>query len=153
VELADGTPLPAEQGQFDLFHCLQSTDQECQLSDKASLAVRAGQPANPIALSANGAPVLGTSLELSIDHATFAPAATLDLFAFGHQKLNVPVPSFGTLLVSPFTVLSGAPGQTLAVAIPLQTSLIGFELTVQGASQSLAGFQLTNALDTEIGTH
>ncbi len=154
VEQADGSPLAAEREIFDLFHCLQSTDEPCDPADQSSLTVRAGVPPNPLALTVGGEPVLGTALEVGIDHATFVPGALVDLVAVGHVPLNAPIPGIGTLLVSPFAVLGGPAGGTVELPIPLQAALVGFAITVQGAAQDTAGvFHLTNAVDGVIGTH
>jgi hypothetical protein len=151
VQHEDGSPLAAEQATVDLFHCLQITDAPCQSSQSASLTVRAGTPANPIALSASE-PILGTTWTLSIDHASFAPAATLDLLLVGTTPANLKAGLAGTLLVSPFTTFAGAPGAAFELGLPLSTSLIGFDVTAQGASK-VGGFKLTNAVDAELGTH
>jgi hypothetical protein len=150
----DGTPLAAEKEIADLFHCLQSTDQPCDAADAASVAARAGMPANPVALSSNGAPILGTTWSLSIDHAAFVPASTLDVLLLGATQVNLKAGLAGTLLVSPFVALTGTPGQAFDLGIPLDTALVGLDVTAQGASKAPgAGFHLTNALDAQVGTH
>lgn len=155
VEQADGSPLLAEQEIVDLFHCLQSTDEPCDPSDKAQLALRAGQPANPLALSAVGGPILGDTWTLQVSHATFMPAATQDLLLIGSHAVNAPAGNTGTLLVSPIPLLLVRPaGQAFALPIPLSTSLIGFGFTAQGAAlQPGNGLLLANAVDVEIGTY
>jgi hypothetical protein len=151
---ADGSHLAGEQAQYDLFHCLQSTDQPCQLSQKSSLAVRAGQPANPLALVSSGAPVLGTTWTLHVDHSTFVTDATADLLLLGATQVNLVTGASGTLLVLPFAPLTGAAGQNFPLILPVATSLIGVHVTTQGASAKAGGgFALTNAFDAEIGTH
>ena len=154
VEDPDGSPLDAQQHIVDLFHCLQTTDEECESGEQAQIAVRAGEPANPIVLSANEAPILGTTWELQIDHSTFVPTATLDLLLLGTTQVNIPAGAKGTLLVSPFALLPGAVGQVFALPIPIDTGLLGIDVTAQGASlKAGGGFALTNALDATLGTH
>jgi len=154
ISLPDGSPLPAEKAQYDLFHCLQSTDESCDAADASSLAVRAGQPANPLALLSAGAPVLGTTWTVHVDHAAFVPGATVDALLLGSTPVNVATAGKGTLLVSPFLFFPGAAGQAFALPIPLATSLIGVHVTTQVVSLKPAGgLSLTNALDAVLGTH
>lgn len=154
VTTASGAPLPASQPFLDAFHCLQSTGDFCDPAQKATSAVRLGQPANPAALAAPAAPILGTTWQPHVAHATFVPSAAADLLLISAAKQNVALGAPGTLLVSPSLVLTAAPGASFPLPIPLATGLIGFAFSAQGASAIANGtVKLTNALDVKVGTY
>jgi hypothetical protein len=119
--------------------------------------VRLGIPPNPAALlpGATGGPALGTTWEPSVDHAAFAPAATLDVLAIASVPLDVPTP-LGTLLCDPATIVAlvpAPPGAGFGVPIPSDGDLVGLALTAQAASIDGGGTALlTNALDVVVGT-
>lgn len=123
----------------------------------ASEIVRAGSPANPVALAPgqSSSARIGAVWDPRIEHATFVPDAILDLLVVTAGTLEVPT-EFGTLLcdVAGGPVWFGAaPGQTFAVEIPGKCSLAGAQLCAQGASVSAGGsVALTNALDVTIGS-
>ena len=124
----------------------------------ATETVRLGSPPNPAALlkGVTGKPVTGDVWDPVISHATFMPAATVDLLGITPNPLNFSLPPWGTLLCDPTlvlaTVLSPA-GVPFAVPVPTDCGLAGLTLCTQGASIDPQGkILLTNALDIKIGT-
>ena len=103
-----------------------------------------------------GKPVAGHVWDPVISHATFMPAATVDLLGITASPLNFFLPPWGTLLCDPTlvlaTVLSPA-GVPFAVPVPGDCGVAGLTLCTQGASIDPQGkVLLTNALDIKIGT-
>lgn len=111
-----------------------------------------GVPANPWVLEPSSTgPVLGALYDPSIDHGDFAPAATLDVFILGFFPINV-VAGPGTLLVDPGVafLLFVAPGTPLNLPLPMDTSLVGLPLLLQGASIEPGKKSFTNALEITV---
>ncbi|MEM7308086.1 MAG: hypothetical protein AAF682_15515 [Planctomycetota bacterium] len=118
--------------------------------------IRAGNPPNPIALlpGATSGPVLGATWDPRIDHATFLPAAVLDLLGVAVGSANVPLGPLGTLLcdvTQPPLLFTAGPGAPFSVPIPPDCNLLGAGLCAQGASSDGAVVRLTNALDIVLG--
>ena len=130
-----------------------------------SQAVRAGQPANPIALGfgAPDGPMMGKVYAPAIDHAQFLPGAQMDWLFLSLVQSNLPLSPFGTALggLSPIAQMEGPAGSPFPVQIPIAPSLLGSPLTLQGLSVDVAkplpeggttvAIELTNAIDTVIG--
>ena len=124
----------------------------------SSEVVRLGSPANPDAFrpGTTSGPVIGSTWDPTIDHSTFASAATLDVLVVDlGAPLNIPTPN-GTLLcgIPALSQFFAAPaGSPFGVAVPLDRNLIGLTACSQAASITPgSGFQLTNALDLTLGS-
>lgn len=117
--------------------------------------VRAGSPANPIALlgGQTSGPVLGATWDPRIDHTSFMPAAVLDALLIAFAPANVPLPGIGTVLCDPAALLAlvALPGASFAIVLPPDCTFVGYGLCIQGLSFDAAGFQLTNAIDATLG--
>ena len=112
--------------------------------------VQLGVPANPLALAPSALPpALGRAFSLAIDHTGFAPDATLDALLLGFRPDNAPT-ALGTLLVDFSTVLYRAPGAPFQLQIPVNPSLVGLTVWIQGGSVAPSGDRLTNALEVTI---
>lgn len=121
----------------------------------ATEVVRAGSPANPIALlgGQTSGPVLGATWDPRLDHTSFVPAAVLDAVLIAFSPANVPLPGIGTVLCDPTALLAlvALPGAPFAIALPPDCTFLGYALCIQGLSFDAAGFQLTNAIDATLG--
>ncbi|MEM7307616.1 MAG: hypothetical protein AAF682_13140 [Planctomycetota bacterium] len=142
-----GSPTPGPSQSFATFVA----------SPGAVEMIRLGEPANPNALlaGATSGPVLGATWDPRIDHASFAPDALLDVLGISSQPANVPTPE-GTLLAlfgTGSTLLTAAPGEAFVAPLPDEASLVGLELTAQGAAVTATSFALSNALDLVLGSH
>ncbi|MEM7201302.1 MAG: hypothetical protein AAF628_13605, partial [Planctomycetota bacterium] len=117
---------------------------------------RLGTPPNPQAFmpGVTSGPVLGQTWDPVIDHASFAPSATLDFALFSVGPANTPLGPAGTLLCDlngSVSVLT-TPGVPFAVAIPNDPGLHCASLCVQGGSiDAGSNPSLANALDIAIG--
>jgi hypothetical protein len=124
----------------------------------ANETVRLGSPPNPAALlkGVSGQPLTGGVWDPKISHASFMPAATVDLLGITPNPINFFLPPWGTLLCDPTVVLAtllSPAGVPFAVPVPSDCGLAGLTLCTQGASIDPAGkILLTNALDIKIGT-
>lgn len=126
----------------------------CPSEVEALATVRLGTPANPQALNALGAPVIGSDWQVQIDHSTFVPGALADVVLVSPNAVNLPSPN-GTLLVDSNQLLylrAGAPGGVFTFPIPANCAFVGATLSVQGASFDGASFFGANALDVVVGT-
>lgn len=126
----------------------------CPTEVEALAEVRLGAPANPAAFNATGAPVIGSTWQVQLDHSQFQPAAFADIVLVSPNGVNVPSPN-GTVLVDPNQLLYiriGAPGAAFAFPIPAKCAFVGLGLSVQGASYDGQAFFGANALDVVIGT-
>lgn len=126
----------------------------CSTEVEAEVSVRAGVPANPIAMGSNGKPVIGALWQVQIGHAAFAPTAIADVILVSPFAVNQPSPG-GTLLVDAAHLLFlrvGVPGAIFDFPIPADCALVGQTISVQGASYDGLGFLGTNALDVLVGS-
>ncbi|MEM7311298.1 MAG: hypothetical protein AAF682_31820 [Planctomycetota bacterium] len=151
VDLVAQTTTPVVTFAFKDIRGMDFLPSACP-GEPATTTVRPGVPANPSVLTAASDAFVGTTWSASIDHAGgFAPGAVLDLFALG-SATNVPTP-FGTLLVTPILFVQAPPTDGVDLPIPLDCSLVGGAVSVQGASADASGaFQVTNALDLVLGS-
>ena len=124
----------------------------------ASAVVRLGSPPNPDALrpGQTGGPVLGTTWDPFVDHASFVPNSVFDYLAITFEPVNFPLPSgAGTLLLllaGGQTTAIASPGSSFQVVVPNDFGLAGMVAVAQAASFPGPGvFLLTNALDLVIG--
>ena len=103
------------------------------------------------------APIIGAVWDPVVDHTTFATGAVVDVLVISGLPANVPTP-VGTVLCNlPGLIFVTTPsGTPFAVPIPPDCLLLGRALSTQAASVTPspvgAGLDLTNALDTTIGT-
>jgi hypothetical protein len=126
----------------------------CTTEVEATMLERLGVPPNPSVFSATSTPVIGSFWTVSIDHITFQPAATLDLYLLSATAINVPS-TLGTLLVplTPATTVSVLPaGFPYSFSIPGDCSLVGVQATMQGISFDGVDFAGANALDIRLGS-
>lgn len=118
--------------------------------------VRLGTPPNPDALqlSLTGPPVVGEIWDPFIDHGTFVPDSTLDIYLFSEFPANVPSGPMGTVLGTPaFHWEFRLPPDTLHITIPSTCALVERRITVWAGSLDTGGdWHLTNALDISIGS-
>ncbi|MEM7306471.1 MAG: VCBS repeat-containing protein [Planctomycetota bacterium] len=167
--IVSGTPFPTSaraadldgDGDADVLVADAGTNEiawyantPCAASAPATVSVRAGTPPNPTVLAVAGGPVVGTSWEPSIDHTSFVPFAAIDVLAVSNQTSNLPTAA-GTVLcgLTPLVTSSVFPGNPFPLVVPADCQLVGVALCAQGAALSLTGeVQLTNALDTKVGT-
>jgi hypothetical protein len=118
---------------------------------------RLGNPPNPNVFlpGQTSGPVIGSTWDPIIDHATFVPNAISDFCIASLGSANIPIAGVGTLLCE-FTGtslwFSTSPGSAFQVPTPPKSSLVGLSLSTQGASLHAAGITLTNALDIVIGS-
>jgi hypothetical protein len=128
----------------------------CTTPLPGSETVRLGTPPNPFALlpGTSGPPTIGIVWDPVIDHTTFVPNATLDVFAISAIPANIPTPPAGTTLcTTPFLYEFRSPGASLDFPIPYDCALVGVRLCVSAASfDTTSNFFLTNALDISIGS-
>ena len=116
-----------------------------------------GAPPNPFALmpSTTGPPQPGQVWDPYIDHTSFVPNATLDLYAFHVVPANVPVPFVGTLLCQwpPLFTQQRLPTDSLNLPLPYDCAFVGERVCLQGISVDPFGFlHLTNSLEVTIGS-
>ena len=137
---------------------LLASSNACGLIVQSTEAVRLGAPSNPNALrpGATSGPVVGATWDPYIDHSVFVPSALVDMLIVGIAPVNLQLPGYGTLLcdlsapnVQVF-VLAGTP---FLLPVPIDCTLVGIEACCQGASVSISGTTLTNALDISVGTY
>lgn len=129
-----------------------------RFGNDAQQIVRLGTPANPNVLlpGLTHGPQLGQTWDPVIQASV--PGNVADLLAISlRSTVNVVVPGVlvGTLLLDPtapeLILLAQVPAQPFAVAFPNNLSLMGLELSSQGASLGTPGIVMTNALDLVIG--
>jgi hypothetical protein len=149
-------------GAFAPFSCCPTVEVCSSPPTQAMEVSRAGTPPNPAAFlpGVTTAPIVGRTWDPVIDHASFLPAAAVDLVAVTLAPANLPIPPYGTLLCDVLTpplmlFTSPGPGAPFSIPIPCSCDLIGLGLCSQGASVDAGGATvlLTNALDITIGTH
>lgn len=126
---------------------------------QATEVSRLGTPPNPNALlpGVTQAPVIGTTWDPRIDHATFLPTAVVDVLFVAVLPDELALgPPYGTLLCDIFLVpplLFGAgAGAPFTLPIPLNCNLVGKSFCAQGLSLDGVTAELTNALDVTVGT-
>lgn len=146
-----GAPSVSETGASGVVYVMHSA--------ASSESVRVGVPPNPAALmpGVTSGPLIGSTWDPFIEHATFMPSAVLDFMAITASGFNLPLLSLGTLLCDPTFIVeivtAPGPGTPFAIPIPTECKFAGVSICTQGASLSaLGGIQLTNALDITIGT-
>jgi hypothetical protein len=126
----------------------------CPTEALSSVTVKLGTPANPDVLTWLGHPILGETLTLQIDHASFAPGALADVVLVSASSVNLPLPG-GTLLADPSTLLLvrvAAPGAPVNLALPALCDLAGLPVLAQGASLVGSDSLATNGLVVRLGT-
>ncbi len=117
---------------------------------------RVGVPPNPLALAplSESPAVIGQAFGLTVDHASFAPDAILDLLGIAALPDNLAT-SFGTLLCSlggPIVVVAKDPSAQFLLPLQNKCSLVGASFCTQVASFSPSGaIALTNAVDFVVG--
>lgn len=127
----------------------------CTSEVEAASVTRPGTPPNPSALTAAGAPILGSTWTLSLDDALLLPGAVLDFLLISGAAANIPSPQ-GTILVAtspPPILVAFPPTSALPVTVPASCALAGVALTIQGGAYDGAVFSLSNALDVIVGTY
>jgi len=103
---------------------------------------------NLAVLTAGNAPMIGSTYDPMVTGTGTADFLFVSFFA----GIELPL-SFGTLLCdisSPTMTFINAPGTAYSLPIPMDPTLIGLPLCLQGASVG-ASIELTNALDIVIG--
>ena len=121
----------------------------------SSEVVRLGTVPNPNVFSgASGPPILGTTWDPKIDHASFEPGALFDFAGLSTAPADLYLPPWGSLLCALplFGVRTVAPGTAFNYPIPSECGLVGVAICAQAGSISPA-IRLTNALDLILGTH
>lgn len=124
----------------------------CDTEVFTEATVRAGTPANPIALTSLSPPLIGASWQLDLDAAALVPSPTQRLLAVGLLPANVPT-GRGTVLFSGLVqLLTLAPGPVV-FPLPGDCLLLGAPFVVQGAATNGTITRFGNALDVVLGSY
>jgi hypothetical protein len=125
----------------------------------SAVTSRVGTPPNPDVYlpPVSGGPVIGEVWTPVVDHTTFFPGALLDIAFITLPVTNIDYgPPTGTLLCDVFSLppywFTSPPGVPFAFPIPELCNLVGKGFCTQVVSVDALIVQLTNALDTTIGT-
>ena len=94
----------------------------------------------PLALSASGAPVLGTTVTYTTDNIPAGASISAELISLGQVNPGLSVPGapgclqLVDLSLAATTILFGTPTVTTSIAIPTAPAFVGLPLYVQSAS-------------------
>lgn len=147
-----GSPLdPNPSGPFTdftgaayAFFCTTETD--------AAATVRTGSPPNPVALTSQTPPVIGSTWQLGFGAGALVPSPTQRFLAVGLLPGNVPTGK-GTVLFDGLVVLLTVPPGPLAFPLPGDCSLVGVSFVMQAAAANATETKLGNALDVVLGSY